>query len=136
MSVVVDASIVTKWLTPEDGTLTAVALLHFGERLHAPDLVYAEVANALCKKERQGDVTRAVVQEALTALTALETETYASKSIVLAAVTLASETKLTVYHCLNLVLARQLNASLATADKDLARAARRQRHGAVPVWGT
>ena len=51
--IVVDASVVVKWLVPEDQSLRAVSLR---ERFDfaAPDLIHAEIVNILWKKARRG----------------------------------------------------------------------------------
>lgn len=53
---VIDASVAVKWLAEEEFSTQAFQLL-FGEiRLIAPDLIFAEVANALWKMQRRGEL--------------------------------------------------------------------------------
>ena len=59
MSVVVDASVVIKWFVPEAGSDAASRLLASEDRLEAPDLLFAEIANAIWKKVQRGQLTRA-----------------------------------------------------------------------------
>lgn len=134
MNVVVDASIATKWLTPEEGTEVAQALLGTGDVLYAPDLIYAEVASALAKKERRGEIGRDLIVEALAALVALPLDTTPSKDLILRAAALAIESGLTVYDCHYLALARHLGASLATADRGLRLAAKGLKPSPVAIW--
>lgn len=62
MSVVVDASVVLKWFVPEAGSDAASRLLASEDRLEAPDLLFAEIANAIWKKVLRGQLTRAESQ--------------------------------------------------------------------------
>ena len=54
MKWVIDASVAAKWLAPEPDTPLAEALL--ADDLIAPDLLYAEVANILWKKQLRGEM--------------------------------------------------------------------------------
>jgi hypothetical protein len=62
MSVVVDASVVIKWFVPEAGSDAASRLLAAEDRFEAPDLLFAELANAIWKKALRGQLTRAASQ--------------------------------------------------------------------------
>jgi predicted nucleic acid-binding protein len=54
MIVVVDASVAAKWFIDEDNTDEALILLDRPFDLHAPDLLYLEFDNILCKLIRRG----------------------------------------------------------------------------------
>ena len=58
--VVVDASVVVKWLVWEDDSDTALDLMHEWEsgnvRMLAPPMLMNETANALLRKERDGKI--------------------------------------------------------------------------------
>lgn len=56
MALVVDASVAVKWLVPEEHSEAAARLTVSGEDLHAPRLLAAELANALWRKARLGDM--------------------------------------------------------------------------------
>jgi predicted nucleic acid-binding protein len=58
MSLIVDASIAVKWVVEEPGSGAAKAVLSSGERLIAPDLVLAEIGNAIRKKLSHGIIPR------------------------------------------------------------------------------
>ena len=58
MRLVVDASVAVKWLVAEDGSDAARALAAGGDDLHAPRLMASEVANALWRKARLGEIER------------------------------------------------------------------------------
>jgi hypothetical protein len=58
MTLVVDASIATKWFVEEAGREQALQILDWANR-HAPDLIVAEVANVVWTKALRGQVTDA-----------------------------------------------------------------------------
>ena len=53
---VVDASVVAAAFFPEKHTETARTLLFSDGALHAPDLIYAEIANVVWKRRRHGEI--------------------------------------------------------------------------------
>lgn len=55
MSLIVDASVAAKWVLDEAGSDEARALLT--QTVAAPDLIYAEVFNAVHKRVRRGEAT-------------------------------------------------------------------------------
>jgi predicted nucleic acid-binding protein len=55
---VVDASVVIKWFVPEVHSDAARRLLERSHQYVAPDLLYAETANAIWKKVRRGELSR------------------------------------------------------------------------------
>jgi predicted nucleic acid-binding protein len=59
--IVVDASVVVKWLLPEIHSEAAKRLLADELQLWAPDLVWAEVGNVLWKRSRRGELPADVV---------------------------------------------------------------------------
>ena len=54
MKLVIDASVAAKWIAPEADSLLAERLLD--EQLCAADLLYAEVANILRKKQQRAEM--------------------------------------------------------------------------------
>ena len=54
---VVDASVVVKWFVPEIHSQAARRLLILSHAYFAPDLLFAETANAIWKKIRRGELT-------------------------------------------------------------------------------
>ncbi|PYP99716.1 MAG: PIN domain nuclease [Acidobacteria bacterium] len=118
-AVVVDASIVVKWLAHEPDSEPATRVIVDGGPLTAPDLLPVEVANVLWKKIRRGDMTTAELQPAITALLALGIGLYQSTPLLSAAAHLAVTTGHPVYDCLYLALATDTGVALATADRRL-----------------
>ena len=64
--VVVDASVAVKWFLPEVHAEAARQLLRDKMTLLAPDLIWAEVANALWRKWRDRELAAEVVKGILT----------------------------------------------------------------------
>ncbi|MCY4589009.1 MAG: type II toxin-antitoxin system VapC family toxin [Alphaproteobacteria bacterium] len=58
MRFVVDASVAVKWLVVEEDADAAQQLAMSGQELHAPRLMASEVANALWRKARMGEIGR------------------------------------------------------------------------------
>ena len=56
MTRVVDASVALRWFVEAPGSAAAAQLLSGRERLIAPDLIVAEVANAAWKLARAGEI--------------------------------------------------------------------------------
>jgi len=125
---VVDASVAAKWYFAEPGHEVADRVLAeriAGEReLFAPDLVVPEFANLLWKRLRRGECTREAAEEILELWEADCPELVASSRLAERAFALATLLDLSVYDCLYLALALEIEAPLATADRRLARAAR------------
>lgn len=125
--VVVDASVVTKWLVDEDDSDKAHALLEAwdreGIRPTAPGFLPAEVTNALHRRVVRRDLT---VEEAvvLIARLAARVELHEPSGIHGRALQLASELgQGAAYDCHYLALAEALDCELWTADERFHRAA-------------
>ncbi|HVR44512.1 MAG TPA: type II toxin-antitoxin system VapC family toxin [Thermoanaerobaculia bacterium] len=114
---VVDASVAVKWFVPEIHSNAAARLLDPDIVLCAPDLIGPELANALWKKVRRGEITEAEADEILQAFEALPLETYASISLLRGAVQLAVALDRSAYDSLYLALAVANDCPLITADR-------------------
>ena len=115
MRVVVDASVVAKWLVTEEGSDAAVRLLD--SELIVPDLMFAEVANLLWKKCQRGEMDPATAQIAMSWLVRFPLAIHASAPLAEAALTASRELGHPAYDCFYLVLARLSEAPLVTADR-------------------
>jgi predicted nucleic acid-binding protein len=129
--VVVDASIAVLWFANEPDRWKAGRLLESESLLLSPDLMAVEATNAWWKKLRRGEMDLADIEQAVTNLLALEISWTASTTLLRAAARLAVEVEHPVYDCLYLALAASRDASLATADDRLRRAAGRL---GVAIW--
>ena len=119
-TVIVDASVVIKWVVPEAGTIDALALL---ERfsLCAPELVVAECANILWKKVTRDELDVGEADTAARLLEASALETRGSRHLLGRATALAVSLGHPAYDCLYLVLAQELDLPFVTADERLVR---------------
>lgn len=112
---VVDASVAAKWVAPEPESPLAEALL--GDTLIAPDLLYAEIANILWKKQQRGEMTPATVQVAARWLQQLPLEIHPGAGLMPDAVSLALRLQHPAYDCFYLALAIRVDAAMVTADR-------------------
>jgi predicted nucleic acid-binding protein len=113
---VVDASVAVKWYVPEPPAAEAARVRAGPNPLHTPDFLDTEVANILWKKVRRGDISRADADDALAALAVAPVAREPAPNLVVAAFDLAVQTGRTVYDCLYLALAVQLNGRMVTVN--------------------
>jgi len=114
---VVDASVAVKWLVREPLSREASLLLTGGVSLMAPDLLFAEAANALWAMRQRGELADVDFEDAVETLrgapvlipsTLLQLTPAASR--------LAADLGHPIYDCFYLALAIQEKAPLVTAD--------------------
>ena len=126
MNCVVDASVAVKWLFEEQDSEAAEALLiSAGEnnlKLVAPAILPAEVANALWKRMRRGDMDRLKTLETGQRFEGICPLLLPIEDLVYRALELAIDSRHPVYDCLYVALAEGLPADLITADERLYRA--------------
>lgn len=119
---VVDASVAIKWFLPEIHDQFARRLLD-GERfagdqrLQVPELFFCEVGNILWKRSRRGEMTPEKAQAILDSLVTLPFNVHSHRSLMEAALTIASEMARTVYDSLYLALAIREQTVMITADE-------------------
>jgi predicted nucleic acid-binding protein len=90
----------------------------------APELLFAEAANVVLKKQRAAELTSEEAEELLKDVIALPIRLFSHRPIVDHAYHLAIQSNLTVYDALFLALAVERGGVLFTADNALIRAAR------------
>ncbi len=117
MIVVVDASVAAKWFIAEENAEDALKLLKRPYELHAPDLLYLEVDNVLCKLIRRGLLSEDEGFDIHNRLLAFPIQSYSSWALREVAFQMAVETKRSVYDCLYLALAEALECRIVTADR-------------------
>lgn len=116
---VLDASIVLKWFVPEIHSDMARRLIDAPDQYLAPDLLFAEVGNAIWKKVRRGELSADEGRRLARDVTSVAVDTVPSRQLVDDAFTMAIQTGQTVYDSLYLVLAVRLDTQLITADDRL-----------------
>ena len=131
MRLVVDASVAVKWLIAEDGSDAADRLLTNGDDLYAPRLMASEVANALWRKVRMGEIERGQAGALTAAVLEMPVRWSADETVCADAVRLALALDRPVYDCVYLALAHRLGARMVTADERFANALAPTEHGGV-----
>lgn len=114
--VVTDASVAIKWFVPEIHADAARRLLREGMTLLAPDLIWAEVANALWRKWRDKELPDEAVQGILSDFRRYPLQIHSSESIYDVAWPIAQGSGRTFYDSLYLALAMSNGCLLVTAD--------------------
>lgn len=114
--VVVDASVAIKWFVPEVHAEAARRLLREGVTLLAPDLIWAEFANALWRKWRAGELAAEEVQEILGDFRRFPLRIHAGEALYEVAWPVAQSSGRTFYDSLYLALALSTGCQMVTAD--------------------
>lgn len=115
---VVDASVALKWFLDEEDAERA-RWIALRDDLLAPELVVAEVGNALWKACRRNQIDAADADAAISTLIRTFRRTAAIAGLANEALQIARALDHPVYDCFYLVLARREAAALVTADRRL-----------------
>lgn len=118
MSLIVDASVAIKWGVAEPDAEEARALLA-RKGLIAPDLIVAEIANILWKKEMRGELAPGQRAISLQICIGGIDEFVAAKDLALRALELSVELRHPAYDCFYLALAEAKGDEFVTADARL-----------------
>lgn len=132
--VVVDASVAVKWLIPEEFSAHARMLLSTDYQLLAPDLLSAELGNALWKKHRRRELDSRTATRLLRDFSRIPIELHPAGHWANAALALALRYGVTVYDALYLALAAGNRSTLVTADRRLHDTCREGRLGLLVGW--
>ena len=133
MRLVVDASVAVKWLIAEDESEAAHRVVASGDDLHAPRLMASEIANALWRKVRLGEVERGRAGALMAAVPEMPIRWSADETVCADAVRLALTLDRPVYDCVYLALAHRIGARMVTSDLRFANALVSTEHGDVVV---
>jgi predicted nucleic acid-binding protein len=121
--VVVDSSVVAKWILPEADSAKAHELIvqaaASGERLFALDLVFPEVANAIWKRHRQQLINLSESRQLLEALVRSPVAVVAALPLLDSAFEIAAKYDRAIYDALFVALAQQQGLPGITADEPL-----------------
>lgn len=120
---VVDSSVVAKWILPEADSAKAHQLIvqtsASGERLIVLDLVFPEVANAIWKRHRQQLINLSESRELLEALVRSPVAVEPAVSLLAFAFEIAAKYDRAIYDSLFVALAQQQGLPGITADEPL-----------------
>ena len=119
---VVDASLVVKWFLPETLAEAALRVAAADRVFLAPELLGAEFANTLWKKQLRGEVEGTAAAGILDNFRRVAIETFALMPLLPTAFAIASAAGHSVYDCLYLALAEREDCPLVTADRRFYRA--------------
>jgi predicted nucleic acid-binding protein len=120
-TLVVDASVVIKWVVQEDATEIAVDL-RSRFRFAAPELVIPECANILWKKVQRSELTRDEATLAARLLERSGIDFLPMAGLLERAMSLAIELSHPAYDCAYLIAAHNTGSRFVTADTRLLRA--------------
>lgn len=114
---VIDASVGVKLIVPEEDSAKAIEHVTAGDAI-VPTLFHVEVANAVWKKVRKGEVELAPILPFLAGLQEL-IETISEAPFISRATEIAVELGHPIYDCIYLALAETGEKQLLTADQRL-----------------
>ena len=117
---VLDCSVAAKWVLPETDRAPSLKLFDryaAGEiLLIAPDLLLAEFASLVARRNRRKELTRKQAQEALSLMTRCAPRLYETRPRIFRAFELSLKHQLSLRDCVYLALALEYDCPLVTAD--------------------
>jgi predicted nucleic acid-binding protein len=131
---VVDASVAIKWFLPEIHSDAALRLLAEQHTLHAPDLIFSEFGNVLCKRVRKNEICKNEANAILEGLLTLHLQAQPSQLLIPLALEIACGENRTVYDSLYLAAAISLESWLVTADAKFYRVLSKGPFSAHLLW--
>jgi predicted nucleic acid-binding protein len=121
--IVVDSSVMAKWVLPEVDSSQAHALIieaaRTGDRLIVLDLAYAEITNAVWKQHYRGLATLDEARLLLDKLIACPVHVEPAHRLLRPALEIAAKSRRSVYDALFVALAQDLGVVGVTADEPL-----------------
>ena len=116
---VVDASVIAAAFFQEEHAAKARNLLISGCELQAPDLLYAETANVICKHHARREITPDEAAALANDLLRLPIRIAPCGELVRPALALAFQTGRSAYDCIYVALAVESKSVLVTGDQRL-----------------
>jgi predicted nucleic acid-binding protein len=132
-TLVLDCSVAAKWVLPEPRRQPALELFeHYlsGEVLTAPDILLAEFASLVAKRNRRMQISAAQAQEAFAMMTKCAPRLVDTRPRLSQALDLSLQHQLSLWDCIYLALALEHDCPVLTADLRLFRAGK-GRHPSV-----
>lgn len=117
--IVVDASVAVCWFAREEGTQSANRLIASAVDLIAPSLMLVELANALWKKTRRGELGADLAAVATREIWRFVPQIVDIADLAGPALALARELDHPVYDCVYLALAHRRGVPLVTLDQEM-----------------
>ena len=130
---VVDASIVTKWFVDQVDSDVAERVQASRKPLLAPQLLIAEVTDALRKHVRVRDISIDQATAAIESLPSWLSELVPMQSLAGPALTIARRIEHSAYDCFYVALAESRSARLVTADRRLINRVARTKYKATII---
>jgi predicted nucleic acid-binding protein len=122
--IIVDACVAVKWILPEQGSEAAMDLLRGNDVIAAPDLIRSEVAGAMTRRFRRGELSaedaKASIRLWIEMLKEGIVQMASNLDDLQEAGNLALQLKHPIQDCLYLAVARRTSSRLITADKEFA----------------
>lgn len=115
--IVLDASVVIKLLTQEQGSAEAVDRIEREQDRIAPDWLHAEIASALSKKVRYGGLPVEQANKALGAVASIMPDLVPATALLDAALEMSITLRHALYDCLYLALAIERRCVMLTSDR-------------------
>jgi predicted nucleic acid-binding protein len=119
MTRIVDASVAFKWFVIESGSQLAAGLLDGHQKLIAPELVIAELLNAMWKGLRRQTIDKDQFRHTASHAPAFFDELVPLRALSIRAASLAQALDHPIYDCFYLALAEREGIPLITADQRL-----------------
>ena len=120
-AVIVDASVALKWFVAEEDSAMADALLGRAEMIHAPLLLRAELANALWRNWRKGEIDAEQARSSVSSIGRVVGRWHDTHRLVGQALEWSLSHDHPVYDFCYLALAKTMGLPLVTADERLLR---------------
>lgn len=120
MTLVIDANVAVKWFVDQADSYQAKAVIAMGDVMLAPDLIIAEVGNALWMHAKDKDISPDQAMASMVDLPRLVGEIVSSIGLSNSALRLAMALNHSVYDCFYAALALDRQATFITADRRFA----------------
>jgi predicted nucleic acid-binding protein len=134
VKIVIDASIAAKWFLEEEHAAEALRLTEPAYDLLAPELLWVEVAAALRRRLRRGQMPLVTFNKAILDLLNVDVTPMAVTPLVRRATRFAVLLDHGVYDCIYLALAAAEGCQLATADRRLHDKVERSKFAKLTLW--